>query len=343
MGVGMNDKRKTILIADDDPANLAVLDQIIGAEYRVVTAINGRGALEAARKHLPDLILLDVRMPDMDGFMVCRILKSEKLTAGIPLIFVSSLDDVCDEASGFAAGAVDYLVKPVSPFIVNARVRTHLSLTRIDELEKSYKEAVYMLGEAGHFNDEDTGLHIWRMGAYAAALARHLGWNADNCQLIELAAPMHDTGKLGIPDRILRKPGPLDNVEWELMKNHSRIGYEILSKSRSPLFQMAAEIALQHHEKLNGTGYPQGLCGDQIAESARIVAIADVFDALSVQRPYKAPWVMERIFEFLRQNRGTHFDPKVVDCFFDILPDILDLKTTWDNKELNQSQGCLLV
>ncbi|HSQ42092.1 MAG TPA: HD domain-containing phosphohydrolase [Fibrobacteraceae bacterium] len=330
-------KQGTILIVDDDPENLAILDQILGDEYPVVTASSGRGALEAVAKHKPALILLDVRMPDMDGLTVCTQLKANKETESIPVLFVTALDEVCDEAAGFAAGAVDYLVKPVSPSIVRARIRTHLSLTRVETLERSYREAVYMLGEAGHHNDNDTGLHIWRMAAYASLLAHYWGWDSEQCHSIELAAPMHDTGKLGIPDRILRKPGPLDSNEWLVMKTHSKIGHNILSKSLAPVFQMAADIALHHHEKWDGGGYPDGIAGPDIEESARLVAIADVFDALSMRRPYKEPWSMIKILETISFGAGHHFDPQMVECFFDILPKIKEIKECWDHQEQHKT------
>lgn len=325
--------RGPILVVDDDPINLDALDAILGDTHSLVFARGGLEALAAAEKHKPSLILLDVRMPGLDGFEVCCRLKQDPTLSDTPVIFVTAMDDIYDEAAGFSAGCVDYLVKPVSPAIVRARVQTHLSLTQISALERSYRDAIYMLGEAGHHNDNDTGLHIWRMAAYAGALAEASGWNPERRQLIELAAPMHDTGKLGIPDRILRKPGPLDPQEWEVMRTHSRIGWEILSKSQAPVFDLAAQIALQHHERWDGSGYPEGLSGEAIHESARIVAIADVFDALSMRRPYKEPWPLERILTELRQGAGRHFDPSLVETFFGILPRILSVKEEWDRRE----------
>jgi putative two-component system response regulator len=186
-----------------------------------------------------------------------------------------------------------------------------------------------MLGEAGHYNDNDTGVHIWRMAAYSKALATALGWTILNAELIELAAPMHDTGKIGIPDAVLQKPGKLDTGEWEIMRRHSQIGYDILSKSVAPVFKLAAEIALNHHEKWDGSGYPNGLAGTAIPESARIVALTDVFDALAMRRPYKEPWPLEAIFATIREGSGRHFDPRVVSCFFDIQAEILEITDAW--------------
>lgn len=323
----------TILIVDDEQTNLDVLDRILGDDHAIVSARSGEEALRAARLHKPNLILLDLRLPDLDGYQVCARLKSEPSTAGIPVIFVTACDDVAEEAQAFSAGAVDYLVKPVVPVIVQARVRNHLSLTRVTDLERSYREAIHMLGQAGHLNDNDTGVHTWRMAAFSRALAEALGWSSQRCNLLELAATMHDMGKLGIPHSILRKPAKLDPAEWAVMKTHSRIGWEILSKSDSPLFNMAAEIALHHHEKWDGSGYPDGLAGLDIDESSRIVAIADVFDALSMRRPYKEAWPVEKIVSTLLDGAGNHFDPSHLRTFFEILPRILEIKREWDEKE----------
>ena len=322
-----------ILIVDDEPGNLANLRQILKDEYRLIFARNGAEALELVAKYRPALILLDINMPEMDGYTVCRTLKEHPSHEAIPVIFVTALADLGNEKAGFAAGCVDYLIKPVSADIVRARVRTHLSLVRTSELEKSHREAVFMLGEAGHYNDTDTGLHIWRMADYSRALAKALGWDKEHCDLLELAAPMHDTGKIGIPDIVLRNPGKLNAEEWVIMKKHPRIGYKILSKSDAPLFELAAEVALRHHEKWDGSGYPDGLSKQEIPESARIVAIADVFDALSMRRPYKEVWPLEQILHYLRDSAGSHFDPEMVKAFIDILPEIIQIRICWERRE----------
>lgn len=322
-----------ILIVDDEPQNLAALEQILQDDYQLVFARNGAEALAAAVKHEPSLILLDIEMPDMNGYSVCRDLKADKRTEGIPVIFVTSYAEVGDEIAGFAVGAVDYITTPVSPAIVSARVRTHLSLVREILLEESYHDAIYMLGEAGHHNDNDTGVHIWRMAAYSMALAAACGWNADACDRIELAAPMHDTGKISLPDSVLKKPGKLDAAEWVLMKTHSRMGHDILAKSRAPVFQMAAEIALWHHERWDGSGYPDRIAGLSIPESARIVALADVFDALTMKRPYKDAWPLDRVMTTMQESSGNHFEPRLVEKFVSILPQILDIKATWNARE----------
>ena len=194
-----------------------------------------------------------------------------------------------------------------------------------------------MLGDAGHYNDSDTGVHIWRMAAYARALATACGWDSAQATLLEQAAPMHDTGKVGIPDAILRKPGKLDAEEWKVMKTHCQIGYDILSRSDAPVFQLAAEVAMHHHEKWDGSGYPDGLEADAIPESARIVALADVFDALTMKRPYKEPWPIDKVLATLRESAGSHFEPNLVETFITILPDILRIKAEWDALDRRQA------
>jgi putative two-component system response regulator len=324
---------RPILIVDDEPANLAALRQILKDQHQLVFARNGEEALDAVQKHDPCLVLLDIQMPGMDGYEVCRRLKSDPQTELIPVIFVTSLSELGNEEAGFAAGCVDYLTKPLSAGIVRARVGTHLSLVRASLLEKSHRDAIFMLGEAGHYNDTDTGVHIWRMAAYSKALAKDLGWNGAQCELLEMAAAMHDTGKIGLPDAVLRKPGKLDAEEWRIMQTHTLIGYEILSKSEAPLFKLAAEIALHHHEKWDGSGYPDGLSQFEIPESARIVAIADVFDALSMQRSYKDAWPTDKIIEFMKQSADQHFDPELLHRFIVIMPSILKIKQAWDSSD----------
>lgn len=333
-----------ILVVDDEPANLALLRQILAPDYTLVFARCGEEALAAAAKHHPDLILLDIQMPDMDGYTVCRRIKGHAQTEHIPVIFVTDLAEIGDETAGFVAGGVDYIVKPVSPAIVRARVRTHLSLVSVRQLEKSYHDAIYMLGEASEFKDADTGAHIWRMAGYSCALAGACGWDAAACEQMKLAAPLHDIGKLGIPDAILNKPGRLDAGERNVMQAHTVIGYKILSESTGPILQMAASIALHHHEKWDGSGYPNGIAGEAIPEMARIVAIADVFDALSMTRSYKAGWSLDRVMSTLTESAGSHFDPLLIGHFTRILPTILAIRDKWNDAkpERNRSHTVLL-
>ncbi len=323
----------TILCVDDEPGNLCLMRTILRDDYKLVFATGGMDALRAVDKHHPALILLDVEMPDLDGYEVARRIKAMEKGRDIPIIFVTGRDSLLDEETGFEAGGVDYIAKPLFPRILMARVRTHLSLVRVAALEESQRAAIHMLGEAGHYNDTDTGTHIWRMAAYARLLARAIGWGPEATKLLELAAPMHDTGKIGIPDAILKKPGPLNADEWVIMKTHSRIGYEILSKSDTPLFQLAAQIALRHHEKWNGSGYPDGVAGADIPEAARIVAVVDVFDALSMRRPYKEAWPLDRVLATLEEASGHHLEARLVDTFKRIMPDVLNTKAHWDAVE----------
>ncbi|MET0290483.1 MAG: HD domain-containing phosphohydrolase [Pseudoxanthomonas sp.] len=326
-------QHRPILCVDDEPNNLALVRQILQAEHRLVFARNGTEALAAVNKHNPALILMDVEMPDMDGYSVAIALKQNPLTARIPIIFVTALDKDTDERVGFEAGGVDYLTKPVSSYVLRARVRTHLSLVQASALEQSYRDAIQMLSIAGHYNDSDTGTHVWRMAAYARALAEAVGWDEERAALLEQAAPLHDTGKIGIPDAVLKKPGPLTPDEWEIMRRHPAIGHQILSQSTAPLFQLAAEISLNHHERWDGSGYPHGLSGEQIPESARLIAVVDVFDALSVRRPYKEPWPLEQVLDTIDKASGSHLDARMVSAFRDILPRILELKAYWDERE----------
>ncbi len=325
-----------ILIVDDEPGNLAIMREILADSYQLVFARNGSETLAAVVKHRPDMILLDIGLPDIDGYDLCRQIKQLDTTHTIQVIFVTGHTDIAHEAAGFDAGGIDYIAKPVSPPIVRARVGAHLSMVRAAALEQSYRDAILMLGHAGHYNDTDTGAHIWRMAGYARLLAQGCGWDAESSARLELAAPMHDTGKLGIPQAILRKPGPLNEHEWLVMKTHPKIGYDILRMSGAPVFQLAAEIALRHHEKWDGSGYPDGLRGAEIPESARIVALADVFDALNMKRPYKEPWAIEQILEYVHSGAGAHFDPRVVSVFDHMLPQLIDTRNLWAEVEEDQ-------
>jgi putative two-component system response regulator len=298
--------------------------------YHLVFARNGAETQAAVVKHRPAMVLLDIGLPDTDGVELCRRIKELDSTHEMQVIFVTGYRDQGREAAGFDAGCSDYLIKPVSPPLVRARVAAHLSRVRATALEESYRDAILMLGHAGHYNDNDTGAHIWRMAAYARELALAYGWDDEDARQLELAAPMHDTGKLGVPQIILRKDGPLSPQEWEVMRTHPAIGHAILGKSQAPVFQLAAEVSLRHHEKWDGSGYPDGLAGTAIPESARIVALADVFDALSMRRSYKNAWSIERISAHIDANSGTHFEPKLVALFHEILPRLLAIRSQWD-------------
>jgi putative two-component system response regulator len=331
-----------ILVVDDEPQNLAVLRQILAPQYKLIFATNGADALNAVAKFNPSLILLDVNLPDISGYQVCEALQKDPATDQVPVIFVTTMSEVGQESRGFAVGAVDYIVKPVNPDIVRARVKTQLSLVRAGRLEKSYHDAIAMLGEAGHYSDADTAEHVWRMAAYAGAIAQGMGLSDEECKLIEDAAPLHDTGKIGVPSSILRKPGPLDAAEWAVMKTHPYIGWKILSQSDAAVFQISAMIALGHHEKWDGSGYPRHLAGESIPLAARIVAVADVFDALSTKRPYKEAWPYEQSLDWVRDNSDKHFDPTIVQVFLDIQPRIVEIKSKWDHVAPKEVRGVVV-
>jgi putative two-component system response regulator len=320
------DNRPRLLLVDDEPANLQVLRHILQDDYRLLFARDGAKALELARQERPALILLDVMMPGLNGLDVCRMLKQQAATRAIPVIFVTAMAESSDEALGFEAGAVDYIAKPVSPPVVKARVRTHLSLVRVEELRETRLQIVQRLGRAAEYKDNETGWHVVRMSHYAQILARAAGFSEAEAEELLNAAPMHDVGKLGIPDAILQKPGPLDEREWEIMRRHPEIGAEILGDADSGLLQMASRIALAHHEKWDGSGYPAGLAGEAIPVEARIVALADVFDALTSVRPYKPAWPVARAVEFLREQSGLHFEPRLVELFIAALPAIEEVR-----------------
>ncbi len=299
-----------ILVIDDQASNLEVLRGILADTYALAFVKSGDKAVEAARRHRPNLILLDVMMPGIDGYEVCRRLKADPEIDHIPVIFVTALGESVDEARGFEAGAVDYVTKPVSAAVVRARIRTHIAL--VDQAT-----VLDRLGVAGEFKDNETGAHVRRMGRYAAILAGRLGWPPVLCEAIGSTAPMHDIGKIGIPDSILLKPGPLNEVEWAEMRTHPERGAAIIGAKGSSLMQMASRIALTHHEKWDGTGYPMGLAGPDIPVEGRIVALTDVYDALLSRRPYKDPWPLADVVSYIQAQAGRHFDPDLVPLFLE--------------------------
>lgn len=325
----MSDTRQTLLLVDDEPTNLQVLRQILQDDYRLLFARDGDKALELAERERPGLILLDVMMPGVTGHEVCARLKETQATAGIPVIFVTALSDVEDEAKGFELGAVDYITKPVSPAIVRVRVRTHLSLVRVEELKETRLQIVQRLGLAAEYKDNETGLHVIRMSHFARVLAEAAGFTPLEAEELLNAAPMHDVGKIGIPDAILQKNGKLTAEEWQIMRQHAQIGADIIGEHDSTLLRLARSIALSHHEKWDGSGYPNGLKGEEIPLEGRIIAIADVFDALTSVRPYKPAWTVEEALELLRRESGRHFDPRLVELFMTCLPQVLEIKERW--------------
>lgn len=334
-------KKYTVLIVDDVSDNLEILDEILNRDYIIKIAKTGKRAIEIAEKVIPDIILLDIMMPEMNGYEVCRRLKMNPDTSNIPIIFITAKNELVDEVNGFEIGAVDYITKPVVAPIVLARVKNHLKLYNLNrELERKVQERTQELVEtrfeiikrlaiAAEYKDNDTGMHIFRIGNYCKIIALNYGFNEDDANLLFEVSSMHDVGKIGIPDSILQKPGKLDYNEFEIVKTHCDIGTKIIGEHDSVLLKIARVIAKQHHEKWDGTGYPDKLKGTEVNIFARIVAVADVFDALTSKRPYKEPWKLDDAIELIKSEAGKHFDPDVVEAFRKGLEDIVKIRDMW--------------
>lgn len=334
-------KNKTILVIDDVSINIDTAQAVLSTEYTIKAATNAAIALKILEKFQIDLILLDVMMPDTDGYELCRTIKANPAFSNIPILFLTAMDGTENEALGLSLGAVDYITKPFNPAILKARVATHLALAnqktlleeevrqRTYELEESRLEVIRCLAKAAEFRDNETGNHVIRVGEYSRVIGSALGLPECEIEILCVAAPLHDLGKIGISDLILLKPGRLTDAEFETIKTHSCIGAEIIGDSASPILRAAKEIALSHHEKWDGSGYPQGLAGESIPLWGRIVALCDVFDALSCIRPYKAPWPMEKIIAFMNDNSGKHFDPQIVTIFNAHMDDFIRIRNTY--------------
>ena len=362
-----NVDKQTILIVDDTPENISVLSALLKDRYRTKVATSGFKALEiASGAAAPDLILLDIMMPGIDGYETCRRLKQDVATAEIPVIFLTARSQIEDEELGLKVGAVDYITKPISPPIVMARVRTHLALKSAQQflrnqnqhLEHLVHERTHQLGlmqdatilamaSLAETRDNETGNHIRRTQNYVAALARALRdhprfmrvLSRENIELLYKSAPLHDIGKVGVPDRILLKPGKLDEEEWEIMKLHTVYGRDAILQVEKTLggsnsfLTFAREIAHYHQEKWDGTGYPEGLTGDEIPVSARLMAVADVYDALISKRVYKPAFPHQQAVAMMREGRGKHFDPDVLDAFLAIEEEFLGIADQFRDAE----------
>lgn len=349
----MNNEQKTILIVDDQEKNREILEIILESmNYQTLSASNGLKAISIAKEKGPDLILMDVVMPIMDGFEATARLKEDSSTKLIPVVIITSLNDVGDRIKALDAGADDFLTKPVERTELTARVKSllkvkayndhlenyrgileeevaiktkELQLTNI-KLKKSNLETIHRLTRAAEYKDQDTAAHIHRMSHYSEAIARKMNLKSEDIENIVSAAPMHDIGKIGTPDHILLKPGKLNPEEWTIMKQHTQIGADILDHSDSALLKMGHIIAKTHHEMWDGCGYPDGLKHEEIPLIGRIVALADVFDALTSKRPYKDAYSIEKSLSIIKTSRGKHFDPKIVDIFLSIINEIIDIK-----------------
>ena len=352
-----------ILVVDDTPANLSLLANLLDKTYRVQLATSGAKALEIARRNPPDLIILDVMMPGLDGYEVCRRLKADIATRHVPVLFLTALSQPEDESLGFAVGGADFIHKPFNQATVLARVATQLQVkawqdalgdrnrwlqheldTRMFEVDQLRDATLYVMVSFAEFRDEDTGNHVRRTQEYVRTLAQWLSqqgddryWlNDDQIDQLAKSAPLHDIGKVAIPDSILLKPGRLTAEEFTIMKTHAMLGWELLQRAAgrmghdgSLFLKYAMEIARHHHEKWDGSGYPDALAGDAIPLSARLMAVADVYDALISRRPYKEPMPHADALDYIRQGAGAHFDPVVVRALEANVDQLSDIANRW--------------
>lgn len=333
-----------ILLVDDTKTNIDVLIQALKDDYQLGVAMNGYNAIKYARNHKPDLILLDILMPGLDGLEVCRRLKNNSETRDIPIIFITAMDGSGHKTRGFSFGAVDYIIKPFDITEVKARVKTHLTLKitqqalinqnvileekvreRTKELENMQINILARLEMAAGYRDEHTGEHIKRISEYCRLLGQAVGLSPQEYSLLALASTMHDVGKIGISDQILLKPEKLTNAEHDAMKQHTIIGGKILQGSEHTLLQMAKIIAETHHERWDGSGYTRGLKGEEIPLFGRLVSICDVFDALCMARPYKQAWPLERVLAMIKAESGKQFDPRLVELFMELKPKLAQI------------------
>lgn len=331
-----------VVIIDDQATTLKLLTKIIGdistaaKPVEVEAFLDERHALSWIKRQPVDLVILDYRLPRLDGLKMIELIRMLPQHASLPIVMVTALDDREILYKALDAGATDFLSKPIDYRECQARCRNLLHMREqqlqlqqvnrdlqfrveetLGEILQREKETLHYLARAGEFRDAETGSHLNRIARYARLIAENIGMGSAFCELIEHAAPMHDVGKIGIPDNILLKQGKLNDTEWQIMMKHSTYGYEILSGSSSEFMQMGAKIALCHHEKFDGSGYPHRITGQEIPIEARIVAVADVFDALTCVRPYKKAWALSDAFEYLLTQRKRHFDPECVYAFLD--------------------------
>ena len=367
-------ERQTILIVDDTPDNITLLSALLKDRYKTKVATHGERALKiAAAAPPPDLILLDIMMPGMDGYEVCERLKADPRTADIPVIFLTAKVQVEDEEKGLKLGAVDYITKPISPPIVLARVETHLTLKNARqflqdrnafleaEVQRRTREVaaiqdvtILAMASLAETRDNETGNHIRRTQHYVRALAKKLQSHPrfarfltdETIELLFKSAPLHDIGKVGIPDRILLKPGDFTPEEFEIMKTHAALGRDAILAAEKYLntpnsfLRFAREIAYSHQERWDGAGYPEGLAGDSIPISARLMAVADVYDALISRRVYKPALPHAQATAMIVEGRGAHFDPDIVDAFVDIADQFRDIAAQFaDSREVLQEEA----
>lgn len=317
-----------ILVIDDTPEYIEMLCSILN-EYEVYAAKEGKKGLMLAESILPDLILLDINMPLMTGYEVCRRLKQMDKVRNIPIIFLTANDGSDYEEIGFNVGAVDFIAKPFHASLLKARVKTHISLYQLqsnlqqqvdnqtEEIRKLNHEMTYLAASIAELKSKETGQHLRRVAEFCYLFCKFLGHDEAECEKVKMAAVLHDIGKVGISDEILNKPDKLNDQEWEIMKRHSVMGYEMLIDSEFELMRLAATIALEHHERWDGEGYPHGKKGENIALVGRICSVADVFDSLLDKRVYKDPWEEKVVRDYFVMMKGSQFDPNITDILLD--------------------------
>ena len=345
----MNDSKPKILIVDDTPTNIQLAASVLGSvKYDISFSYSGIEALEMINEQQYDLILMDVMMPEMDGHECCRLVRKHPNYRYVPILFLTARTDEESVIMGFDAGGSDYVTKPFHARELVARAENLIKLKYFEDFQEAkiletlaeveklnieivdtQKEVIFTLGAVVEARSNETGKHIKRVAEYSYLMSKLYGLEEEHAQLIRLASPMHDIGKIAVPDAVLEKPGKLSVEEFEVMKRHAQVGYDMLSKTNRPILNTAATIAGTHHEKFNGTGYPKGLKEHDIPIEGRITAFADVFDALGSSRVYKKAWSDEAIFEFFKAERGNHFDPQIVDLFFANLADFLHVRDTY--------------
>ncbi len=351
-------KSARILVVDDDQTLQRLYERLLTQlGHTVYCADDGKQAVEMVHESHPDLILMDADMPQMNGFEATSLLKSDNKTRGIPIVMITGMHDSAHRIKALDSGVDDFLAKPPEKAEIIATIRSQLKVKAYNDTLHDYQrtleqavslrtdqlndamlqlketsiEIIFRLSSASEYRDEDTGAHIQRMSNYASLIADKMGLGSKTVEAILHAAPMHDIGKIGIPDSILLKPGKLTDAEWKIMRQHPLIGAKILGGSKIPLVRMAEVIALTHHEKWNGSGYPRGLKGKKIPLVGRIAAVADVFDALSTKRPYKPAFELEQSLDIIKSDSGSHFDPDVIEAFFSCKDEIIAIKEKYSD------------
>ncbi|MBO1923029.1 HD-GYP domain-containing protein [Thiomicrorhabdus sp. 6S3-12] len=360
------DNRPMILCVDDEPLNLKLLVDLLSHRFATRIATNGQKALEVIAQHKPDLILLDVMMPVMDGFETCTRLRRDPQTEDIPILFITAKNQPADEEHGLKIGGNDFISKPINPGVLQARIDTQLKLRyaqekirqraetleeevtqRLNEINRLQDSSIFVMTSMAEFRDEATGNHIRRTQYYVQALARELAKNPEftarlsdeQIELMTKSAPLHDIGKIAIPDNILLKPGKLTSEEFTVMKTHAEKGFRILQRAAESMgnggqfLEVAQEIAYYHHEKWDGSGYPHGLAGEDIPLSARIMAISDVYDALTSERPYKKAFSQDEALEMMLAESGTHFQPVLLEALMQIKTQLLEIANRHPDKK----------